>query len=90
MGRELTKKFEEIKTLNVIDMLEYYKTHILKGEFICMLHKSENADNDFTSEIKKLKKQGFKDKEIAVILSQLFDVNKNDIYKKCVKTLEIK
>ena len=42
------------------------------------------ADFDIDCKILDLKKKGFKDKEISVILSTLYDVNKNDVYKKAI------
>lgn len=86
IGRELTKKFEEIKTSSVDFMLEYYKNNILKGEIAVLLHKSEkNEDINLDEKIKTLKALNYKDKEISLILSKLFDVNKNLIYKRCLE-----
>ncbi len=86
LGRELTKKFEEIKVLSVIDMIEYYKNNILKGELALMLYKDDEKDEiDISDKIKKLKKLNLKDKEISSILAVLYDLNKNQIYKECLK-----
>ena len=41
----------------------------------------ENSDFDLRAHILELKKKGFRDKEISVILSTIFKVNKNDVYK---------
>ena len=46
-----------------------------------MIYTSEDSDFDILSKIKALKSKGFKSKEIATILSTLYDLNKNDIYK---------
>lgn len=86
LGRELTKKFEEIKVLSVSDMIEYYKNNILKGELALMLYKDDEKDEiDVSDKIKKLKKLNLKDKEISSILAVLYDLNKNQIYKECLK-----
>jgi len=85
IGRELTKKFEEIKTDNIQKIIEYYKTNTLKGEIVVFLHKSEIKELNLEYEIKKLKKLNFKDKEIANILSSLFEVNKNAVYKSAIE-----
>ena len=86
IGRELTKKFEEIKVLSVIDMIEYYKNNILKGELALMLYKDDRQDEiDVSDKIKKLKKLNLKDKEISSILAILYDLNKNQIYRECLK-----
>lgn len=88
VARELTKKFEEIITDDIINIIEHYKNNILKGEIAVMAHKSEkNKKEDFEIEekIQKLKKLNLKDKEISSILASLYDLNKNDIYKLCIK-----
>lgn len=36
--REVTKKFEEIKKNDVSSMLEYYKNHTIKGEFVVVVN----------------------------------------------------
>ena len=82
VGRELTKKFEEIKTGTISEILEYYKNNTLKGEIVCLLHKSGEKEIDVDEKIRKLKSLGYKDKDISIILSNLFDVNKNAVYKR--------
>ena len=85
IGRELTKKFEEIKVDNILKIIEYYKNNTLKGEIAGMLYKDEfKSEIDITSKIKKLKALKYKDKEIATILSELYDIKKNHIYKMCL------
>ena len=84
LGRELSKLFEEIVVDNVSNVIEHFKDGI-KGEIVCMVYAEENsADFDIDCKISDLKKKGFKDKEISVILSTLYDVNKNDVYKKII------
>jgi 16S rRNA (cytidine1402-2'-O)-methyltransferase len=42
IGRELTKKFEEVKTGNIGDILEYYSEEgegLIKGEFVVIISK---------------------------------------------------
>ncbi|MBQ8636004.1 16S rRNA (cytidine(1402)-2'-O)-methyltransferase [bacterium] len=86
IGRELTKKFEEIKTDSILSIIEYFKTNTLKGEIVAMLYKDEIKEEiDLDEKIKKLKVLKLKDKEISSILSALYDVNKNQVYKKCVE-----
>ena len=81
LGRELSKLFEEIVIDKISNIIEHFKDGI-KGEIICMVY----ADNtpelaDIESKIRELKAKGFKDKEISVILSSLFGLNKNDVYR---------
>ena len=86
VGRELTKKFEEIKIGEIKEIIEYFKNNILKGELVCMLYKdTKTSDIDLSMQIRKLKELNLKDKEISKILSALYDINKNDIYKMCIK-----
>ncbi len=93
LARELTKKFEEIKTDSVSNLIEYYKTNPLKGEIVIMLHKdrkdelkeSGRVEINLDYNIEKLKKLNLKDKQIASIISTLFEVNKNNVYKRCIE-----
>ena len=89
IGRELTKKFEEIKCDTVQNMLNYYETNPLKGEIAGILYKTTvDTEKDFSVEIKKLLKEGFSAKDVASILSSLFKnkgANKKEIYKKAVE-----
>lgn len=81
LGRELTKLFEEVVIDDVSSVIECFKDGI-KGEIVCMIYPSENSDIiDIKSKIETLKQKGFKSKEIATILSSLYDMNKNEVYK---------
>ena len=84
VGRELTKMFEEVKTGTVEEIIEYYRTNILKGEIVCMLYADSNSDeqeSDIIEKIKKLKSLNCSDKDISSILSTLYGYNKNKVYK---------
>ena len=85
VGRELTKRFEEIRTDNPSKIIEYYSNNTLKGEIVCLLHKSTQAEIDTDEKIKKLKSLEYSDKDISVILSNLFGVSKNKIYKRSLE-----
>lgn len=85
IGRELTKKFEEIKTGSVEKIIDYYNKNPLKGEIVCLLHKSIRVQNDCDEKIKKLKSLGYGNKDVSAILSTLLDINKNEIYKKSLE-----
>jgi len=85
LGRELSKLFEEVVVDNISNVLHHFNDGI-KGEIVCMVYAEENselAEIDF--KIAELQAKGFKAKEIAVILSTLFGLNKNEIYKKVVE-----
>jgi len=89
VGRELTKIFEEVITDKAEKIIEHFKANILKGEIVAMVHASEkNSDaSEFVDKIRILKGKGFSDKDISVIISALYDVNKNDVYKQIVTNL---
>ena len=79
IGRELTKLFEEIVINNISDVIQYFKDEI-KGEIVAMTFAQEKSDTlEIKEKIEILKQQGFKSKEISVILSSLYSLNKNDI-----------
>lgn len=86
VGRELTKVFEEVVIGRIDEVIEHFKENTLKGEIAVLVYKQEGADDnlDVDEKIEILKSKGFKAKEISVILSSLYDVNKNDIYKKII------
>lgn len=85
LGRELSKLFEEIKIGQITEVLEHFKNGI-KGEIVCMIYLDKNAeDKELDYKIKELKNKGYKDKDISVILSTLFNLNKNDIYKRSLE-----
>ena len=85
LGRELSKLFEEVKVGTIQDVLNHFKDGI-KGEIVCMVYADENAqDKQLDYKIKELKQKGFRDKEISVILSTLFNLNKNEVYKRSLE-----
>lgn len=90
IGRELTKMFEEVKTGTVSEIIEYFENNTLKGEIVglvyaCELDSSSADKSEFDAELKekinKLKSLNFSDKDISQILSSLYGLNKNKIYK---------
>lgn len=81
LGRELTKLFEEIKIGKSDEIIQYFKDGI-KGEIVCMVYAEDDSDKQLIqNQVKRLKAKGFKDKEISIILSELFNYNKNEVYK---------
>ena len=85
LGRELSKLFEEVKVGFISDILSHFKNGI-KGEIVCMVYADRNSQNiELDYKIKELKQKGFRDKDISVILSTLFDINKNEVYKRSLK-----
>ena len=69
----------------ISDILNHFKDGI-KGEIVCMVYADENAqDKQLDYKIKELKQKGFRDKEISVILPTLFNLNKNEVYKRSLE-----
>ena len=86
VGRELTKVFEEIATGSPQDVIEHFKNNILKGEIVALVFREEekSADIDIEEKISLLKSKNFKAKEISIILAELYNLNKNEVYKRCL------
>lgn len=86
IGRELTKVFEEIIINNTEKVIEHFENNILKGEIAGLVFREKtNTNEDFSDKINSLKSKGFKAKEISIILFELYNANKNEIYKQCIK-----
>ena len=85
LGRELSKLFEEVNIENISNVLEHYKDGI-KGEIVCMIYADEIYDDcNIDDKIRDLKSKNFRDKDIAVILSTLYKINKNEVYKRVLE-----
>ena len=87
IGRELTKKFEDIKVGTLQYFSDLYGKSEPKGEIVCLIYGNEQKDEGvelLTLRIKKLKEKNFSDKDIAVILSQLFEYQKNEVYNQAL------
>lgn len=84
VGRELTKVFEEIVTDNAENVIAYFENNILKGEIVAMIYAEDTniCDADLDEKIEKLLKKNFSAKEISIILSELYGISKNEVYKK--------
>lgn len=86
VGRELTKVFEEVVADEVENVIKYFDENVLKGEIVALVFRqsSSKSDIDIEGKIEVLKSKGFKAKEISVILSELYGLNKNEVYKMIV------
>ncbi len=79
VGRELTKMFEEIVIDKIDNVIEHFKYEV-KGEIVAMTFAQTQSDiSEIKDKVEILKQKGFKSKEIAEILSSLYNFNKNDI-----------
>lgn len=79
VGRELTKMFEEIIIDKIDNVIRHFKDDV-KGEIVAMTFAQTQSENsEIKCKVEILKTKGFKSKEIAEILSSLYNFNKNDI-----------
>lgn len=86
LARELSKLFEEVIVGGADEIIRKFEEGI-KGEIVCMIYADEKAEiTDLEFKIKELQNKGFKAKEISVILSTLYNLNRNEIYKKVLTT----
>ena len=87
VGRELTKVFEEVVVDDISNVLENFKSREVKGEIVGMIFRESfiNTDINLDEKIKILSDKNFKAKEISIILSSLYNVNKNDVYKRVLE-----
>ena len=78
LGRELTKKFEEIKTAPVDEILGNL---VEKGEFVCLVHRRQNDSDDalIIEKASTLKRLRLCDKDVINILCALYDFPKNKV-----------
>lgn len=83
VGRELTKVFEEIIIDTAENIIKHFSENMLKGEIVAMVYTDNVSDDniDISEKIKILKKKNFTAKDISTILSELYNVSKNDVYK---------
>jgi 16S rRNA (cytidine1402-2'-O)-methyltransferase len=89
VAKELTKIHETFIIGKPSQILEYFEKNpdILKGEFVILVYPRKSQELDIETvlqEAKKLKKEGKKTKEIAILLSQKYGIPKNLIYDKIV------
>lgn len=85
LARELSKLFEEVIYDDISKVVEHFHARI-KGEIVCLIYAEDNQEElEIDFQIKALKEKGFKDKEISVILSTLFKLNKNEVYKRALE-----
>lgn len=86
IAREITKIFEDIKTDSVNNLLKYYEENIdkLKGELVIIIEKKiniKNLDLIINNNILKSYLKYLSKKDCAGLLSELYKLNKKDIYK---------
>jgi len=96
IARELTKKFEEMIRGNLSQVMTEINTKEIKGEITLVVQggikKKENDATDFLKDecimeeyLKKLKNQGYSNRDIIKIAQEKLNIPKNLIYKKLLK-----
>lgn len=88
VGRELTKVFEEVVIDSVEGVISYFNENVLKGELVVLVYRQEGESDLFEElddKILVLKSKNFKAKEISTIISSLYGINKNEVYKRVLE-----
>jgi len=96
IARELTKKYEEIIRGNLSQVITEINTKEIKGEITLVVQggikKKGNDTIDFLKDecimeeyLKKLKNQGYSNKDIIKIAQEKLNIPKNTIYKKLLE-----
>ncbi len=88
LGREMTKLHEEFIRGNVSELAAQAKTKEWRGEMTLVVRgavgdrvSKRDRDRDLKSEIKKLRKEGMRVKEIAELLGERFSLSKREVYR---------
>ncbi len=89
LGREMTKLHEEFIRGSVRDLVAQAKVKEWRGEMTLVVEgkrdrdrdSEREIDRDLRSEIKKLRKEGMRVKEIAELLGERFSLSKREVYR---------
>ncbi|MDR1169156.1 MAG: 16S rRNA (cytidine(1402)-2'-O)-methyltransferase [Heliobacteriaceae bacterium] len=86
IGRELTKFFEEIKIGGISEITGFCEENPPKGEITGLIFREADSGCDLIEEkIAALKSKNFKAKEISVIISELYNISRNEVYKAVIE-----
>lgn len=86
IGRELTKKFEEMQRGTVAELLEHYQKQAPRGEMCLLLPGRQKIEatvsmEQIAEETRQLIKQGLDKKEAFKMKAREYKVKKSDLYK---------
>ncbi len=88
IARELTKVHEEVIYGDINEVVDFFEKNPqkLRGEFVIIVEKTAKNQKFFSNdeiifEIQESLKKGKSIKDISIELSQIFDLNKKEIYK---------
>ena len=81
--RELTKIHESVIKGTCAEVMEMLKNETVKGEFVIVIDKliEEDEDIDVKEKLTELIDDGISKKQAVKIVSDLYDLKKNDVYK---------
>lgn len=88
LGRELTKKYEEINRGKIDDVIREYEQRDIKGEIVLILEgklEEEKEDISIEEELKKLIELGYTKKDAVKKLVKEKSLAKNEVYKYSLK-----
>lgn len=83
IARELTKVYEEVKTGTAAELLEYYKSHPAKGEFVVLIHPAPEVPGADEGRIGKMLAQLLPHMKLPAaseFIASNFGLSKNDVY----------
>lgn len=90
IARELTKLHEEFIRSDLLTLVNENRNFI--GELVIVVEKYEKEDikdlDEYVTKVKELIKSNYKLKEAVSIVSLLFSVNKNKLYKEAIEKIE--
>ena len=85
IARELTKKHEQFIHTTLKEAINFYKKTKAKGEFTLIIEgakeKTEESYDKALEMLKELKKSGLKTSIAVKLISKIFRINKNILYK---------
>ncbi|PKM70527.1 MAG: 16S rRNA (cytidine(1402)-2'-O)-methyltransferase [Firmicutes bacterium HGW-Firmicutes-18] len=89
VSREITKKFEETVRGDLEEVLEYFESKEIKGEFVLVVKGSEESlpelSVDVDKALRELISEGMTKKDAVNHLVKTYKLNKNDVYQKSLE-----
>lgn len=85
--RELTKIHESVMKGTCAEVIEMLKNEIVKGEFVIVIYKliEENEEIDVKEKLTELINDGISKKQAVKIVSDMYGLKKNDVYKESLE-----
>ncbi|OXZ25229.1 16S rRNA (cytidine(1402)-2'-O)-methyltransferase [Finegoldia magna] len=85
--RELTKIYESVMKGTCAEVIEMLKNETVKGEFVIVIDKliEDNEDIDVKEKLTELINDGMSKKQAVKIVSDVYGLKKNDVYKESLE-----